>query len=275
MRALVVLAAITAVLAGCRESSPHPPPPAEPVRMHLRVAPEARRDRTGNDRRADRAVAVAITRGERVVVRGTVEPASSDVELVDGATLEQAAVAHRRGASFAFTLEHVRPGESRYVVEGAYPGRAAARRVVRILRRAPRARTPRTVIVPPDDATPAEAELRLDPRRLVAVAIGRDPEGMARIRVSAELRLRCRTAGGTRTVPFVRHDPPPRIGEVRVVPGVRAPTELRRRSDVYAAARARCAASGASLAGLRGVVWAEATNARGRDRYSADVPLAR
>jgi hypothetical protein len=161
------------------------------------------------------------------------------------------------------------------VIEATHRGRSSWRRPVRIVRRAPRIPVPRSVVVPRDDSSPAQAELRLDRRRLSAVAIGRDTAGMARIRVSAELRLRCRTEdGGVEEVGLVRHDPPSQIGHVRVVPGTRVPAELRRRTDLRAAARTRCREAGGVLAGAAGVVWAEATNAHGRDRYSADVAVA-
>ena len=99
---------------------------------------------------------------------------------------------------------------------------------------------------------------------------------MARIRVSADLRLRCRGADGN--VPderLVRHAPPSQVGHVRVVPGTRVPGELRRRTDLRALARAHCADSGRTLDEVDGVVWAEATNAHGRDRYSAKAPVRR
>jgi hypothetical protein len=216
------------------------------------------------------------TRAERFVLRGTVHPAASDVRLLDGATRQQSAVARRDGAAFAFALEHLAPGASRYVVEATHPRRAPWRRVVTIVRRAPAAPVPRRVTVPVADPSPARAELRLDRRRLVAVAIGRDAGGMARIRVSAELRLRCRAADGrVERVGLVHHDPPPAVARVRVPAGARVPGVLRRRADLRAAARARCAESDSALAGVTGVVWAEATNAHGRDRYSASVPLDR
>jgi hypothetical protein len=221
---------------------------------------------------AERAVAVATTRAERFILRGTVQPASSEVRLLDGATLGQSAIARRHGAGFAFMLEHLQPGDNHYVLDATAPGRRPWRRAVRIVRHAPRVAMPRTVVVPREDVTPGEAELHLDRRRLVALAIGRDPEGMARIRVSAVVRLRCRTPDGkVADVPLTHHDPPAALGEIRIVPGTRVPTELRRRSGLGAAARARCAESGAALAGLKGIVWAEATNAHALDRYGANV----
>ena len=277
MRALLVLTATAIALGGCLSSTPEPAPRTV-ASVHVRFATR-QGERSGAIVAADhgdRAIVVATTRGERFVLRGEVQPASSEVRLLYDATLGQFAIARRRGGTFAFTLEHLRPGANGYVLEATHPARTPWRRAVRVVRRAPRAAVPRTVIVPREDVTPGEAELHLDRRRLVAVAIARDPGGIARVRVGAELRLRCRAASGTvADVPFVLYDPPAQIGEARAVPGARVPGVLRRRSDVGAAARARCAEQGATLAGVRGVVWAEATNAHALDRYSADVPVGR
>jgi len=222
-----------------------------------------------------RAPATAFTRRKRFTLRGTVAPAASEVRLLDGATGEQAAIAVRRGAGFAFTLPQLRPGVSRFVIEAALVGHAPWRQPLRVVRRAPRERPSRRVVVTGTDRSPAEALLRLDRRSLAATAIGRDAGGMARIRVSAELRLRCREAGGcVRELGLVRHDPPSQVEHVRVSRGTRVPSELRRRSALLPAARARCRRDGAHLEAVAGIAWAEATNARGLDRYSADVRVA-
>jgi len=276
MRRLLVLPAAAVLLGGCLGSDPESPPrPAAPVGAVLELerpqaGPPDAGTATGHGAGAG---AVAITRGERFVLRGTVRPASSEVRLLDGATREQSAIARRRGAAFAFTIEHLQPGANRYVVEATHPDREPWRQALRITRRAPRVAVERRVVVPREDPSPAEAELRLDRRRLVAVAIGRDPGGMARIRVSADLQLRCAADGGTREIGLVRHEPPSQVARVRVRAGTRVPGELRRRSDLRAAARTRCGESGGALAAVEGVVWAEATNAHGRDRYSAKVPI--
>ena len=279
LRSLVVLTTAVAVVGGCLSSDSKPPPrPDEPVRVELELPhPQAGSPDAGTATgHGAPAAATATTDAQRFVLRGAVRPASSDVRLLDGATREQSAIARRRGATFAFSLEHLQPGANRYVIQATRPGRAPWRRAVRIVRRAPRAVVPRSVIVPREDSSPAEADLRLDRRRLVAVAIGRDPGGMARIRVSADLRLRCRGAdGNVEDDRLVRHEPPSQVGHVRVVPGTRVPGELRRRTDLRAAARTRCGESGRTLAEVDGVVWAEATNAHGRDRYSAYVPVRR
>ena len=275
MRRLLAPAAVTLALAfaGCLGSTSPPDHAAPPVRVQLEQAhmhpPDAVAAGAG-------AVTVAVTRDTRAVVRGAVSPAASDVRLLDGPTLMQSAIAQRRGGSFEFALEHLPPGANRYVLTATAPGHAPWRHVLRVVRLAPPVHIPRTVVVPRVDVTPGEAELHLDRRHLVAVAIGRDAGGMARVRVSANLQVRCRSAGGkVSAVPLIVDDPPPQIGEIRAVPGARVPGELRRRTDLGAAARARCAEFGATLAGLRGIVWAEANNAHALDRYSANIPIER
>jgi hypothetical protein len=272
-----MLTATAMALGGCLSSTPEPARrTAAAVQVRLATREAQPPDAIVAADHDDRGILVATTRGERFVLRGDVQPASSEIRLLDAATLGQSVIARRRGGAFAFTLEHLRPGANGYVLEATHPARTPWRRAVRVVRRAPRVAVPRTVIVPREDVTPGEADLHLDRRRLVAVAIARDPGGVARVRVGAELRLRCRAASGTvADVPFVLYDPPAQIGEIRAVPGARVPGVLRRRSDVGAAARARCAEQGATLAGIRGVVWAEATNAHALDRYSADVPVGR
>ena len=272
-----MLTATAMALGGCLGSTPEPAPRTA-ARVEVRLQ-NLRAEPSGSIVAADhatRAVLIAATRGQRFVLRGDVQPASSEVRLLDAATRGQFAIARRRGGTFAFTLEHLRPGANDYILEATHPARAPWRRAVRVVRRAPPVTVPRTVIVPRSDPTPGEAELHLDRHRLVAVAIGRDTGGIARIRVGARLRLRCRAADGAiADVPFVLNDPLPQIGEISAVPGARVPGVARRRTDVGAAARAHCAEQGATLAGIRGVVWAEATNAHALDRYSADVPVGR
>jgi hypothetical protein len=101
---------------------------------------------------------------------------------------------------------------------------------------------PSRVTVPPrDDSAPsavlqlggAEAvsggeapeTVRLDRPVLEPVAVGRDKQGMARIRVSLEARLRC----GDDVVPLTRYFPPPQIGPVWLPPGRVVPAERTRR----------------------------------------------
>ena len=57
------------------------------------------------------------------------------------------------------------------------------------------------------------------------MAIGRDKQGMARIRVSLEARLRC----GDEVVPLIRYFPPPQIGKAWLPPGRVVPVERTRR----------------------------------------------
>jgi hypothetical protein len=272
----VVLALVAAALAGCagddqaRERSP-----AEPVTGELALGRPAggAPDAGTSAGHGARTAPTGVTTGTRFRLRGTVAPATSEVRLLDGATLEQAAIATRRGAAFAFGLRHLQPGVNRFVVEATRHGHTPWRQAVRIVSRAPRRPLPWHVRVTGRDRSPARAILRLDRRRLVATAIGRDPGGMSRIRVSADLQLTCRAGGHTVGAGLVHHDPPSQVEHARAAPVARVPAELRRRTDLRALARARCAGRGARLASVEGVVWAEATNAAGLDRYSASVPV--
>jgi hypothetical protein len=279
VRLLLLVPAAAMGFGGCLGSEPGTPPrPPAPVQVELATgpAPAGPPDAGTVAGHGVRAGATVRTRGARVVVRGTVRPTGSDVRLLDGATHGQSAIARRRGARFALTLDGLRPGANRFIVEAAHPGRATWRRALRVVRRAPRVPVPRRVTVPVEDPTPPEAGLRLDRRTFVAVAVGRDHGGMARIRVSAELRVRCRAVDGSvYERGLVRHRPPPQIARQRILPGTRVPGELRRRTDLRRTARALCAETGATLAGFWGVVWADATNAHDRDRYSADVQVCR
>jgi hypothetical protein len=252
---------------------------AEPVsgKLDLRVPAGGPPDAGTAAGHGGRTAPTGVTRSTSFRLRGSVDPAASQVRLLDGATREQAAIADRRGPAFSFQLPHLQPGVNRFVVEATHPGRASWRQPVRIVSRAPRRPMPARVRFTGRDRSPARAILRLDRRRLTATAIGRDPGGMARIRVSADLRLECRDRGTGRRLRtgLVHHDPPSQVEHARAAVGARVPTELRRRSDLRALARARCASRGARLASVDGVVWSEATNAAGLDRYSAYVPVAR
>jgi hypothetical protein len=267
------------VIAGCSGGDGDPSRPAAPVsgKLDLGVPTGGPPDAGTAAGHGGRTAPTGVTRGTRFRLRGTVDPAASEVRLLDGATREQAAIADRRGAAFSFRLPHLQPGLNRFVVEATHPGHATWRQPVRIVSRAPRRTLPARVRVSGGDRSPAQAILRLDRRRLIATAIGRDPGGMARIRVSADLRLQCRDPGTGRRLEtgLVHHDPPSQVEHARAAVGARVPPELRRRADLHALARARCASRAARLASVDGVVWAEATNAAGLDRYSAYVPVRR
>jgi len=137
---------------------------------------------------------------------------------------------------------------------------------------------PRRVTVPPRDRTAPAAVLRLasveavsggpapDPVALDApvlepTAVGRDKQGMTRIRVSLHARLRC----GDEVVPLTRYFPPPETARPRIPPGTRAPTELTR--DV----RFDLACRGGDLLGAEGTVWADATSAWETESSSAPI----
>lgn len=139
---------------------------------------------------------------------------------------------------------------------------------------------PGRVTVPEADHTAPEAVLRLagaealsggrSPAgvRLAApvlrpTAVGRDKQGMARIRVSLDARIRC----GDAVVPLIRYFPPPAIARTRIAPGVAAPTELTRRVRFDLAPRCR----GAELKAVDGTLWADATSAWEAEASSAPL----
>jgi hypothetical protein len=108
---------------------------------------------------------------------------------------------------------------------------------------------------------PAPAPIRLDAPELRPTAVGRDKQGMTRIRVSLEAQLRC----GDETVPVVRYFPPPEIARPRIPPGTLAPTELTRR------VRYGLECPGGELAGAEGRLWADATSAWETESSSAPI----
>jgi hypothetical protein len=136
----------------------------------------------------------------------------------------------------------------------------------------------RTVRVPPRDRTAPEAVLRLaaaeavsggpvpepvqlDAPVLAPVAVGRDKQGMARIRVSLEARLRC----GGEDVPLTRYFPPPQIGPAWLPPGRLVPVERTRR------VRFGLTCPDGELTGADGTLWADATSARETEASSAPI----
>ncbi|HWM10067.1 MAG TPA: hypothetical protein VNO82_12020 [Solirubrobacteraceae bacterium] len=137
---------------------------------------------------------------------------------------------------------------------------------------------PRRVVVPPRDRTAPASILRLasveavdggrppepvalDSPVLEPTAVGRDKQGMTRIRVSLEARLRC----GDEVVPVTRYFPPPEIARPRIPPGTRAPTELSR--DV----RFALECERGELRGADGALWADATSAWETESSSAPI----
>jgi hypothetical protein len=137
---------------------------------------------------------------------------------------------------------------------------------------------PRRVEVPPRDRTAPSAVLqlasaeavsggsapetvRLETPELRPTAIGRDKQGMTRVRVSLHARLRC----GDEVVPLIRYFPPPETARPRIPPGTMAPTELTRR------VRFDLACPGGEPAAADGKLWADATSAWETEASSAPI----
>jgi hypothetical protein len=137
---------------------------------------------------------------------------------------------------------------------------------------------PRRVTVPARDGTAPEAVLRLASTEAVSggaapapvelespvlepVAVGRDKQGMARIRVSLEARLRC----DGEEVPLTRYFPPPQIGPAWLPPGRVVPVERTRK------VRIALSCPDGDLTGAEGTLWADATSARETEASSAPI----
>jgi hypothetical protein len=107
----------------------------------------------------------------------------------------------------------------------------------------------------------APATVQLPAPVLRPLAVGRDKQGMGRIRVSVHARLSC----GDVVAPLIRYYPPPATERVRVAPGAVVPTRLERRPVVAL----RCP-SGAPAA-AEGTLWADATSAWETEASSAPL----
>ena len=135
---------------------------------------------------------------------------------------------------------------------------------------APPARESGSIVVPEIDRTPPRAIVRVSHDPLVVTVVGRDSDGgMGRARVSIRAQLLCRVPDGdVSTQGFVRYVPPPQIERIRIAPGTRTRTELRRtvtqRFDSSDCRRG-------SLEGFRGEAWADVTNASGLDATSKHI----
>lgn len=115
---------------------------------------------------------------------------------------------------------------------------------------------------------PRGMRVRLGAPRMRATAVGVDADGgMARIRISIEERIRCRTEGGARRRERIRlrYLPPPAIARTRVPPGVHLPAARERSAPLSFAAGRPCGGAGWMLEGVSGRVWADATNAHERE----------
>ena len=146
-----------------------------------------------------------------------------------------------------------------------------------------------SIVVPEIDPTPPRPVVRLAgvratldrgaPRVLVSqdepisvTVVGRDRDGgMGRARVSIRARLTCRSAGGkVATRPLVRYVPPPQVVRIRIAPGTRTRTELRR--TVTQRFDTQC--MGGTLERFSGETWADTTNASGLDATSKHIHFA-
>jgi hypothetical protein len=110
----------------------------------------------------------------------------------------------------------------------------------------------------------APAVVRLAAPVLRATALGRDKQGMSRIRVSVSARIRC----GDRIVPLIRYVPPPETERSRIAPGVLARTELARSARLDLA-EGRCPAD--QVRAIDGTAWADATSAWETEASSAPL----
>jgi hypothetical protein len=153
--------------------------------------------------------------------------------------------------------------------------------------RAPAPRERGSIVVPENDATPPRPVVRLAGARatldraappvrvardepLAVTVVGRDRDGgMGRARVAIKARLTCRSPGGElATRPLVRYVPPPQIARIRIAPGTRTRTELRR----TVIQRFEC--DSGELERFSGQAWADTTNASGLDATSRHIHFA-
>ena len=155
---------------------------------------------------------------------------------------------------------------------------------------APPPRERGSIVVPQTDRTPPQPVVRLAgaratrdrgaPRILVAMnsplvvsAVGRDRDGgVGRARVSIRARLTCRSSGGSvATRPLVRYVPPAQVERIRIAPGTRIRTELRR--TVTQRFHTGGCIDG-TLERFSGQAWADTTNASGLDATSRHIHFA-
>jgi hypothetical protein len=147
-----------------------------------------------------------------------------------------------------------------------------------------------SVVVPDSDPTPPRPVVRLAGVRatreqgarhvlvskdepVAVTVVGRDRDGgMGRARVAIRLQVTCRSTGGKVTTrPLVRYVPPPQIERIRIAPGTRTRTELRRTVTQHFD---NGACVGGVLERFRGQAWADTTNASGLDATSKHIHFA-
>ena len=143
-----------------------------------------------------------------------------------------------------------------------------------------------SIVVPERDPTPPQPVVLLAGRRatlekgaphvlvppdepFAVTVVGRDADGgMGRARVAIRARVTCRSSDGdVVTRRLVRYVPPPQIVRIRVAPGTRIRTELRR--TVKQRFDTRCADG--TLERFDGEAWADVTNASGLDATSKHI----
>jgi hypothetical protein len=110
-------------------------------------------------------------------------------------------------------------------------------------------------------AAAAPEPVRLAEPVLRAIAVGRDKQGMGRIRISLQARIRCANT----VAPIIRYFPPPAIERVRIAPGTVVATQLTRRVRFPL----RCPDGRAAAA--EGTLWADATSAWETEASSAPL----
>ena len=108
--------------------------------------------------------------------------------------------------------------------------------------------------------------------RIAVTVVGRDRDGgMGRARVAIRAHLTCRADDGeVVSRPLVRYVPPAEVIRIRIAPGTRTRTELRRtvrqRFDTHC--------PGGTLERFSGQAWADTTNASGLDATSRHIHFA-
>lgn len=198
---------------------------------------------------------------------GRVSPPGSAVRASEGDV--------RTEPSGRFTVAMLSPrsGTKQVRIEATRPGHRPWRVDVRVVRSAPQ-----RVVVPERDATAPTAALVLHPgggdppvvlaspsrqgeraelllrgsRSVRATAVARDAGGTGRIRVSVTSSGRCRG----RPFRSQTYLPPAQIENIALPPGARTPVERERSVRIPIAPRPDCR--------VTGEVWAEATDAHGR-----------
>jgi hypothetical protein len=244
-------------------------------------------------------VALGSTSRASFAFDGRVDPADSDVTIVNDRTGRRGSVDVTAAGEFTARVTGLRPGLNRFLLKASKPGHADWTLEVRVVRSPPQeaeseARRGR-VVVPAVDPTVPQARLRVERARgaietstgsrpaganarlgekLRVTAVTRDPNGgAARARVSIRERSSClNVATGERATRLtLRYFPPAQTARAKVPPGVTLPrvdsrtVRLRFTGD-------RCSGDWIP-ARVRVTLWADATNAHEMESSSAPVRL--